>query len=235
MADSEPGGTAGVNPEVFLVEPHERAFVGAILRDVLPGAAKALAMFGASATVNRVQSLPGFTGAAFMASAANDVLLELFRWQSAAAFGAVRDDHRYAEHTAIVDDHSTVLHSGFSPVLSVGAPFALSRGEPVAACLSRVADRTAAEVLALLDRTGPAMPGVLRHVVPSQGGATILVLSKAGAPLTHAVPGAESWRGELWVVEAVSAVPRSAGGPVKYRLLPRARDGQAGGSAADHA
>lgn len=232
MSNSEFAVKSHERPDVLFIEPDTQAFVGTILRDVVPGTANALAMFSASATVNRVQALPGFTGAAFMVSAADDMLFELVRWQSDASLAAARGDHRYADHVAIVEDHSKALYEGFSSLVSVSASFTLGRGETVAASLVQAPGKAPEQVFALLNLGGPPAPDVLRHVVPIQEGAAVLTLSKIGRLSLHALSGPESWRGEFRVVEGVSAAPRSIAAPVKYRLLRQMKDGQSAGSAA---
>lgn len=216
------------DPEFLILDPDRPGLTMTILLGTPPGGATGLAMFDAAAAVNRVQSVPGFLGAAFMVSPRDDMLLEFVRWESAEALAEAQGDNRYSDHVHIGSKQSVLQYLGVSPLLRGAAPLSLTRGDDILAW--HVAIPGAAEASATLAGPGcePAAPGLVRHVAASDGGVGISTISKSGYhPLAARMSGVERWRSDFRVVEALTADPAKVNGPVRYRLLDEV-SGQAG-------
>jgi len=202
------------------LDPQNPGITLTILLAVSPGAATSLAMFNASATVNRIQAVPGFSAAAFMVSPEDDLLLESVRWNSPEAMAKAKADHRYSDHVAINEEIATLRYLGISPFVRGAAPLIFERGDIVSASLTEMSGGTPAEMAAALAGTGSDAPRLVRHIAATQTGVGVATFSKTGHQVSPpSLGGIESWRNAFKVVEAVTADPSARELPVLYRLL----------------
>jgi hypothetical protein len=202
------------------LDPQDPGITLTVLLAVSPGAATSLAMFNASAAVNRIRAVPGFSAAAFMVSPEDDLLLESVRWDSLEAMAGAKADHRYSDHVAINQEMATLRYLGISPFLRGPAPLIFERGDIVSASLTEMFGGTPAETAAAIPNNGSDVPRLVRHIAARQNGVGIATFSKTGHhTLPPALGGIERWRNAFKVVEAVTADPAARQLPVLYRLL----------------
>ncbi len=184
---------------------------------VFPGTAQALAMLAAAATETSVQQLPGFVGAAFMASDNDDMLLQFTQWHSVEALAAKRHNYRYADHVGIIRDHGKLHYQGCSLDLVLDQSFSFARGDRVLASGSRTRNVSADTLRADL---GLPKSDQIFHIAGEADGRSVAAFSKTSMfPVALAILNEQRWQGEFSVVEAVSRVERPTRRPVWYRLI----------------
>ena len=233
MAVDELARQSQLEPSVLRVMPGNETFVLTTLTQVTPGTAHALAMLAAAATETRVQPLPGFVGAAFMASDDDDMLLQFMQWHSAETLAAVCGDNRHSDHLDVIADHGTLRYSGSSPQLVLNESFSFARGDRIVVALTDLASKEADNLSADI---GPPLKDQMLHVARSADKRSVVTFSKSGGlPSVSGLFGEERWRSSFSVVEAVSRDPRASGRADKYRLLLSARASHAESSEAAHA
>ncbi len=210
------------------LQPNECGFFGTILLDAKPGAGLAVTLFAASATENRIHGLPGFRGAAFLASLENDHLLELVVWESAAALGAMQSDHRFSDHIAVLNAHAKHHHVAFSPTITLPAPFKVERGELVSATLSLLPDRSVDDVNATLRQLPGAPSNRLHHTTPAKNGVHVFTYVCGTSPFDLGGYGASSlWSSRFEVIDAFRADAAALNRNVSYRILAHEAQAQA--------
>lgn len=201
-----------------------RNFVLTTLIKVPPGTAQALAMLAAAATETSVQQLPGFVGAAFMASDNDDMLLQFAQWHSAEALAAIHHDDRYADHVNIIKDHGALHYQSGSMDLVLDQSFSFARGDRV------LASGAGARIVApdaLLPSLSLPKSGQMFHVAAKADGVSIAAFSKTGIlSVAPAIFDEQRWQGAFSVIEAVSQDGRPAGRLARYRLLSKTPDSQ---------
>lgn len=203
------------------------------LTEVAAGTAQALAMLAAAATETRIQPLPGFVGAAFMASDDDDMLLQFMQWHSAETLAVVCGDHRYSDYLDVIADHGALRYSGSSPQLVVNESFSFARGDRIVVALTDLGAESADNLSANI---GPPQQDQMLHVASTAGERSVMTFSKTGELRSMSgLFGEERWRSSFSVVEAVSRDPRASGRADKYRLLPLSRASHAESSGAAHA
>ena len=217
----------------LVIMPGSSHMTLAILLETEAGAASATAMFAAAATEHRVRGLSGFVGAAFMTSPDDRFLLEIVQWESGSALAQVRDDDRYTDHVAILQNHSTVRQVARSSQVRVELPFTFVRGDAFTAAVMVLPESAGGSPA---DSVEPNADRLV-HVAPGGGeGAHVTVIAKGNRiPPDIVSPGREVWRGSLRVIEAVSADPDAVGRPVHYRLLPASRERSSAALESTHA
>lgn len=212
----------------LMVDPGRVGFAGTIALSCRQVPARTVAFVTAAATENRILGLPGFVGAVLFTDEERGMVFELVLWTSPGAVGAVRGDHRFGDHMAVLGPHVGHAMLCFSPLLLAAAPVAFGRGDQVGVSAALVPNGSPSDVTAALGGSGALREGVLVHLAPVEAGVMAVSMAPHAAPPPPPAGAEERWRGAFRVVESFRQEEDALGLEVPYRLLPAGEAGAHG-------